>query len=62
MYIVQTKKQNGLLIVDHEKRYFVANQDMKELLEGKYINRGGKPLIVLQPFPEKEEQSTFEKK
>ena len=50
MYIKQTSKKNGILIVDHERRYFVANKDMKELLDGKFVNKGGKPLIVLQPF------------
>ena len=58
MYIAQTKAKNGLNIVDQKKRYFVSNKDIESLMNGKYTNQGGKPLIVLQPFEEKESQST----
>jgi len=61
MYIAQTKRKTGLLIVDDKKRYFVANEDVKQLLEGKFTNKGGKPFIVLQPFESKEEQTELKK-
>lgn len=50
MYLSQTKKKNGLNIVDGEQRFFVTWEALEKLKKGEY-KTNDKPIIVLSPLP-----------
>lgn len=51
MYLAQTKKKNGLMIVEGDKKFFVSWEDLQLLKEDRFLTKD-KPIIVLNELPE----------